>query len=53
MRDADGDCMSIFSEWFASQVDCQSASASVLKDLDQYYAAAFEMVAIGAAHANR
>lgn len=50
MNDADADCMTTFSEWFASEVGQHSDRANVMQDVNQYYAAAFEIIAIGAAH---
>lgn len=49
IQTASDECMPIFARWFASQVDDQSARAPLLQDLEQYYAAAFEAIAVGAA----
>ncbi len=50
MSNADEECMVTFSQWFASKVDPRADAENVLKDVNQYYASAFEMIAIGAAH---
>ena len=50
MNGADEECMTIFSQWFASQVTIPIGSTAALQQINQYDAAAFEIVAIGAAH---
>jgi hypothetical protein len=50
IRDADEGCMTTFAEWFASQVKGHRDTGDILADIKTYYAAAFEMIAIGAAH---
>jgi hypothetical protein len=49
MSKRDDDCMAIFAQWVAEQVKGENGLADVVGDLETYYAAAFEMVAIGAA----
>lgn len=50
IQDADAECMTIFAEWFSAQIKGQPVAEGVLADVETYYAAAFEMIAIGAAH---
>lgn len=48
IRNADDDFMKYFTEWFISQVGSGEGKNYFLDDLHQYYATAFEFVAIGA-----
>lgn len=50
IQNADEDCMETFGEWFAVQVKGLPDNESILENVEAYYAAAFEMIAIGAAH---
>lgn len=47
---ADKDCMKTFADWFAAQTNRHPDTGNILEDSATYYAAAFEMIAIGAAH---
>ena len=50
IQNVDVECMTTFSEWFTAQIKEQPVAEGVLADVETYYAAAFEMIAIGAAH---
>lgn len=50
MQSADAECMPRFARWLTSQAPDPSALEPPLQEIEHYYAAAFEVVAIGAAH---
>lgn len=53
IQGADPGLMATFAIWFRGQVGKELGSATVLADLERYYATAFELIAIGAAALER
>jgi hypothetical protein len=52
MCGSDSACMAAFAHWFTLQTDGHADPQGIRQEVHQYYAAAFEMIAIGAAHCN-
>lgn len=50
IQNADVECMTTFAEWFSAQIKEKPDTEGILVDVETYYAAAFEMISIGAAH---
>ena len=50
MQNVDEECMEVFAQWFVAQAGHHHDPENALAEVNQYYAAAFEMISLGAAH---